>query len=410
MPSFSSQLRDTFRPNAAWWGFVAALGLTAIGINAIGSSSEPSLMGKQTQWLAISIVAMGVVCLPNPRVLSILTWPLLGIILAMMVVLIVPGVPSWLVHARKGARCWINLHFMDFQPSEIAKILFVMALARYMRYRENYRTLGGLMAPFAIMFIPVLLILAQPDLGTAMLFPPALFAILIAGGAKLKHIMPLIGIIVVAVGVNVAVIAYDPPPDPNALDQGRRLPDWMHVLRGYQEKRIASMMWPDRYKLHEGYQQDTALNLIGAGGVTGYCKDQAARIIYFNNLPEDHNDMVFTIIVNRWGMAGGMVVLLLYLLMTLAFLLVAARSKDPFARLTIVGFLGLIVFQASLNIAVNLGLAPVIGITLPFVSYGGSSLVASFMMVGIIINFASRRAALLARPSFEFDNPEAIFQ
>jgi cell division protein FtsW (lipid II flippase) len=400
LTAVTRRLREALRPNPAWIALAAALGLCAMGIGAIAISSHPDQAADQSRWLLISFGVLLATMLPHPRTISLLTWPLLALIVALLVVLIVPGVPSTLVHPRNGAKCWINFYFMDFQPSEIAKILFVLALARYMRYRENYRTLVGLLVPFVIMFVPIMLILGQPDMGTALLFLPALFVVLIAAGARMAHIWTLIGLAVLFVVLNVVIVMT--------------FPDELQILKPHQRDRIVSMISlarnEDQYTLSTAFQQDTAKNLVGAGGVTGYGQADAGTLVRLNKLPEDHNDMVFAIIVNRWGLLGGMAVLGCYLLLILSFLIVASRSKDPFVRLSVVGFAGLIGAQAAVNIAMNIGLAPIIGITLPFVSYGGSSLLASFMMLGLVMNFASRRPQMLARPSFEFDNADAVFQ
>lgn len=394
------KVRSALKPTAGWVALLAALALSAIGINAIGTSPEALKAADQARWLLIAFPVMLLVMVPHPRWLSLMTWPLLIIVTVMLTILIIPGVPNQIVHPRHGARSWINLYFMDFQPSELAKILFVMALARYMRFRENYRTLLGLLVPFLIMFIPVALIICQPDPGTALLFVPAMFAILVAAGARLSHIWWLLGLAALFVVVNVAIIFL--------------LPERMQVLRPHQRNRIISVLslskQETRYVKSTAFQQDTAMNLIGAGGLTGYSHKDAATLVDLNGLPEGHNDMAFAIIVNRWGLLGGLTVLGLYFIMLGAMLLVAARSKDPFVRLTTVGFVGLIGAQITVNIGMNLGLMPIIGITLPFISYGGSSLVASFIMIGMVLNFASRRAQILARPSFEFDNSDTIFQ
>ncbi|MDP6152926.1 MAG: FtsW/RodA/SpoVE family cell cycle protein, partial [Phycisphaeraceae bacterium] len=141
----------------------------------------------------------------------------------------------------------------------------------------------------------------------------------------------------------------------------------------------------------------------GGGGITGNPPSHARNLLHYNHLPERHNDMIFAVIVNRWGVIGGLVVLTLYVMLLGTMLTVAARSKDPFAQLSCVGFAALIFTQVVVNIGMTLGLLPIIGITLPFLSYGGSSLLASFAMIGLTMNFASRPTAPLVRPSFEFD-------
>ena len=407
------QLRAMLRPNVAWVGLFAALALTGIGIATITGTSRPDTAGDQALWLVISLCGMVVAMSVHPRVISLASGPLLAVGIVLLVLLLAPGVPRWLVSPRNGARCWVNLYFMDFQPSEIVKILFVMALARHMRFRQNYLTLRALLVPFCITFIPVTLIHMQPDSGTALLFVPALFVVLLAGGAKMRHVWTLIGLATAMVALNVAVIAYDPPPAPDGgaqLEAERRLPRWVHLLRPYQERRIASMLWPGPYKRHEGVQQTVSMRLVGAGQVAGYGAAASATLVDLNGLIYDHNDMIYAVIVNRWGLLGGLAVLGLYMVLMFSFLAVAAMSKDPFARLCIVGFVGLFVSQMLINIGMTIGLSPIIGITLPFVSYGGSSLLASFIVVGLVLNFAWRPPTMLARPSFEFDGGDAMFQ
>jgi cell division protein FtsW (lipid II flippase) len=223
---------------------------------------------------------------------------------------------------------------------------------------------------------------------------------LVAAGAKLRHLGLLLGLVVVMVGLNVAVALW--------------APDSMQILRPHQRARIVSMVslaqGDTRFIKSSAYQQDKAMTLVSAGGLTGYGAERSGTIVTFNKVPHVHNDMIFAVIANRWGALGVLGVLSLYLLLIVSFLLTAARSKDPLAQLSCVGFAGMIFTQVVINVGMNLGLLPITGITLPFISYGGSSLLATFIMIGLTLNFASRRPAMLARPSFEFDNPDAIFQ
>jgi cell division protein FtsW (lipid II flippase) len=391
-------LRALLKPNAAWFALAAAMALSVIGIFAIGTA-DPQYAPVQAQWLAIGLLVMVACLLPHPRAIGVTAGPLLVLTLVLLVLVIAPGVPRWLVPVRNGARCWINLRFMMFQPAELAKIVFILALARYLRYRENHRYFIGLLIPFLIMFIPVGLIVKQPDLGSALLFPPAVMGVLVAAGARLRHLCALLAIGILLVALNVAAI-YMLPKHP--------------VLKPHQVNRIRAMIsqaqGDTRYVKTIGYQQDKAMTLVGAGGASGYGAARAPLIVRLNSLPEDHNDMIFAVIVNRWGAVGGLATIGCYLVLVLSFLTVAGAVKDPFARLACVGFTGMLFTQASINIAMTLGIMPITGITLPFVSYGGSSLLSCFAMVGLVMNFASRRPAPLTRPSFEFDNADAIYQ
>jgi len=392
-PWLWSQLQRIGRPHPGLLTLGAALALTILGVAAI-ATVEPTVAAQQgRRWLPIALLVAAICALPRPRTIGQLSYAGFLAVLALLVLLIMPGVPGWLVPVRNGARSWIDLGLMNLQPSELAKIAFVLALAWYLRYRRSYRTLRGLLVPFLIMFVPVGLILKQPDLGTAMVFPPTLFAMLIAAGAKLRHITALLSIGVVAIAVNVSIIAFDAP-------------EWMHVLQPHQEARIESMIWPERFADGEAYQQKIAKRVVGSGGVTGYGAARSQTILTYNHLPLDHNDMIFAVIVNRWGAVGAISVILLYLLLLSSFVLAAVRAKEPFTRLATTGLAALIFAQAAINMAVTVGLLPITGITLPLVSYGGSSLVATYIMIGLAINFASRRPAPLTRPSFEFDEPD----
>ncbi len=395
-----TRLRQLLSLHPGWLALFAALALSVIGIAAIGTVAIPEATKMARFWLPVSLAVMAVCAIPRPRWIGYASYPLFAAVLIVLILMALPFMPRAIVPVRNGARAWISLGSITLQPSELIKVLFVLSMAWYLRYRSSYRTLRGLLVPFFIMFIPVALILKQPDLGTALLFAPTLFVMLVAAGAKLRHLGFLLGLVVLAISVNVAVALW--------------APDNMQLLRPHQRARIVSMVslaqGDTRFIKSTAYQQDKAMTLVSAGGLTGYGAERSATIVKFNRVPHVHNDMIFAVIANRWGVLGVLGVLGLYLTLTASFLLIAGRSKDPLAQLSCVGFAGMIFTQVVINIGMNLGMLPVTGITLPFISYGGSSLVATFIMVGLALNFASRRPAMLARPNFEFDNPDAIFQ
>ncbi len=404
MHALIQRISDLFRPHAGWLTLLAAVCLAGIGIAAIatvpldagGAGTDYAV--KQTKWLIIALVIMLPLTLPHTKLIGGLAYPLLIATVAMLGFVILPFMPESIVPVRNNIRAWIDLKFMLFQPSELAKIAFILALAWYLRHRDSYRTLTGLLLPFALLLIPVLLILKQPDLGSAMLFGPVLFAMLVAAGARMKHMGTLAALTLLGLAMNLLIILYAPP--------------WMQVLKGYQRDRIIAMIdlmqGGTRYIADQAYQQNIGMTLIGSGQGVGLGAARAETILRYNPLPEAHNDMIFAVIVNRWGWSGAMIVLSLFVLLVGSFLVIAARNKNPFARLVVVGFAALIFTQMTINIGMAAGLLPVIGITLPFVSYGGSSLVTAFMMVGLTMNFAATRPAIITRPSFEYDYADAI--
>lgn len=386
--------------NPAWFSVAAAIALSLIGIATIRLTEDADTLGiwkKQLIFTAVGVIACAICAMPSPRTWRYLAYPsMIGAIVLLLFVL-VPFVPHEIVRPRNGARRWINLVITDFQPSEAAKIVLVLALANYLRYRKNYRTLRGLLVPFLIMLVPMGLILVEPDLGTAMLFGPVLFAMLLAAGAKLKHLFTIAGLGVVTVSViaTISVLAaQQKPPAYPILEkhQVERLQGLVNQIRG--DRRQADTI---------NYQAFKAMTIIGSGGFLGLGPERSRLIIRTQHLPEDHNDMVFSVVVNRWGFVGATMMIGLYVVYLIGLVMTAATTMNPFGRLVCVGFAAIIASQMIVNIGMNIGLLPITGMTLPFVSYGGSSLVATFAMTGIALAIALRPPGYFARPSFEFD-------
>ncbi|MEM9373955.1 MAG: FtsW/RodA/SpoVE family cell cycle protein, partial [Planctomycetota bacterium] len=332
-----------------------------------------------------------VIAAPHYRFVGLFSWPVYIVCIALLVMLLLPVVPTWLVRPRNGARAWINLGLMDFQPSEVTKIAFVLLVSRYLRFRSQHRRLKGLIVPGLFAAVPVALITVQPDLGTASLFVPALFAVLIAAGARLRHLT----LIVVCAALSAPAV--------------------YPFLEDHQKTRIVGLL-----KQFQGdtttaqdinFQSMTAQRLIGAGELAGRGDTAARALVHYNRLPEAHNDMVFAVVVNRFGMVGGLGVMALYLLWVAGAWLVAATCRDPLGRLIAAGLPAFIGAQAVINIGMNLGVLPIIGITLPFVSYGGTSLVTCWLMTGLVVNVALHKPRPPFRASFEYaddDGPDPM--
>lgn len=387
---------DVTLRHGAWLCVLSALALSVLGIYIIDVGVSPGIPGietppsdaalvtKQMLFLLVGVTAATIASLPHFRHIRLLAWPAMCIVIALLLFLLVPGVPRWLVTPRNGARAWINLGPLDFQPGEVAKIAYVLVLADYFRYRSNHRTLTGLLPPALITLVPVGLITLEPDLGTALLFVPCLFAMLVAAGARLKHLAAII-----LIGALAGPLAYP-------------------LLKPHQQQRIVGLI-----NMIQGnpegaddinYQSLTAVRLAGAGGVWGLSEEKSRAVVHFNRLPERHNDMIFAVIVNRFGLVGGLGVMGLYAVWMLGALITSARCKDPFGRLIVVGFTVIIASQMYINVGMNLALLPIIGLTLPFVSYGGSSMLTVWVMTGLVLGVAMRPPSRLARPTFEFDD------
>lgn len=299
-----------------------------------------------------------------------------------------------------GARRWFEGPF-DFrvQPSELMKPLLVIALARWLEFRDAPQRLRDLVVPVGLALAPAALVKIEPDLGTALLFVPILAAILYAAGARKRFFVAAVVVAAVA-----APLAYYSP----FLEtfQKNRIATFLTSVRELsadvaEARRAAKEAPPERkreadaaadalevrlveLKRGSGYQSHCAQTSIGSGGLLGKGLGRGPQN-QLEYLPASHTDFVFAVIAEEWGFVGSVVVLLLFTLLGLAFLSVAAGTRDRFSRLVCVGAAACLLPQAFANVAMASGLMPVTGIPLPFVSHGGSSLFASFALLGMVL-------------------------
>lgn len=375
------------RVHAGWIIVIAAFLLMLLGVEAI-DTTRPAAANRQFMLGGFGMMcAILVACIPQKRFRQA-SWWLYVLGLLLLLILLVPGVPDSIVHPRNGARRWINFGFIDMQPSELAKIAFVFAMASHLRFKNHYRRFKGLLLALFVAIPPMFLILVEPDLGTAMLFLPALLAMLIAAGAKYRHLL--------VIGLLALIAASSMYP----------------ILRPHQKDRIHAMIaqvqGDTRYEQTIGYQGARAKMLIGAGQATGVGMELASELLDANHLPEEHNDMIFAVIALRWGFWGAIGMWALYGLLGVGGIIAAIGCKDPFPRLVAVGLTTMMLSQMVINTAMTLGLAPITGLTLPFVSAGGSSLVITWLMVGILFGIAMRRDPRMTREGFQFSNEGAL--
>ena len=376
------------------WPVLAAVGvLASIGLLSVWSD-DPAAGRKQLMFLGVAVAGMAAFQAVNYQTLGRFAWGFYILSAALCIYTIVPfthreglfGVPY-----RNGARAWINLGVMTLQPAELMKISFIMVLARYLRFRSNYRTLFGLFPPFALAMVPLGLILKQPDLGTALTFIPVLFVMLFVAGAKLTHLVT-----VVAMGLAVAPLLWFSGLE--SVPVFRHLPE---IVKPYQRARVYAMFDSSPSTLRDtGFQQHNALIAFGSGGVAG---KGAGNIPVGRRVPEAHNDMVFALIGEQFGFFGAAVVLAAYIVLFAAGLEISAATREPFGKLVAPGIVALLAGQTFLNLMVAMKLMPVTGVTLPFVSYGGSSLLASFLAAGLLLNIGQNRPIVMARDAFEFE-------
>jgi rod shape determining protein RodA len=288
-------------------------------------------------------------------------WIYLGILLLLMYVLFFGAV-------RGGSRRWIDLGVVNLQPSEFAKAALALVLAKFFgESRRGAITREDLAIAAAITAVPLLLIARQPDLGTAVTLIPVVFAIAYVAGMSMR----IVGILAL-VGVLVAPVA------------------WKFALKDYQRERISTFLDPAQDAKGAGYQQIQARITVGSGGLwgKGFTKGTQGQLRF---LPVAHNDFIFSVLAEEQGFAGVLVTLGLYLFVILRALEAARLAKDRLGAYLVLGVLASFTFQVIYNVTMSAGLAPVKGLTLPLMSYGGSSMIATLAAFGLILNVRMRR-------------------
>jgi cell division protein FtsW (lipid II flippase) len=389
-----------------WPVLVAVTVLSALGVLSIWADTRgdnnPEWI-KQLIFLGIALGCMTLFQAIDYRTIGRFSWGFYLLSLLLLIYTVVPFTHAGpgdnrilMVPQTNGSYAWINFRIMRFQPAELTKIAFVMVMARYLRFRSNYRTLRGLLAPFALAMVPLALILKQPDLGTALIFIPALFAMLFVAGAKLWHLAAIVGM-----GVAMGPLLWLC----GSAEQGAPgLPVFKHMptfVRSYQRERVYAMFRDDpATRLAKGLQQFRALTAIGSGGMGG---KGAGNVPIGRRVPEAHNDMIFALIAEQFGFVGSAAVLLSYIVLFAAGIEIAAGTREPFGKLLAIGVVSLLAGQTFLNLMVAVKLLPVTGVTLPFISYGGSSLLASYMAAGLLLNIGQNRPLVMANNAFEFE-------
>lgn len=346
----------------------AAIGLIAYSIVIIALSTQDDVAGnpyyyviRQSIYAIVGVALM----LALARVDYSRFRELRVGIYGTLVVLV--GMVLLLAQATRGSQRWIELPFFTFQPSEIGKVLLVLALAgfaidRARRETEWHRTvrllvLGG---------IPMALILLQPDLDTALVYGVITLTVMFLAGISWSHFAVLGGLALAGV-LTVLVLA------PAA---------GIPILEGYQADRVTAFLNPSADPSDASYQTNQSLIAIGSGGKTGLGEEATQATSGF--LPEARTDFIFAVSAERWGFVGAAILLSLYALLVWRALRIATLSKNLYGSLVAGAFAAMLLFQVFINVGMNLGILPVAGIPLPLVSYGGSSVLATFIAIGII--------------------------
>ncbi len=330
-----------------------------ISISFIDSVSA-SYASKQMQWIVVAFFVSLIAMYFDYRWLVRNSWLLYG--LGIFLLFATAGMGEM----RNGSRRWIKLGPILFQTSDFMKIATILLLARILSQNSNKEKLMSLFLPFGVVALPCSLILLQPDMGTSLVFVPILFAMIFIAGANTKHLKT---IIIMALLLLPIVYSYG--------------------LKDYQQKRVKMFLFQNtmtqKERQAEGYHLTQSMIAHGSGGFAGKGLGEGTQNRH-GFLPERHTDFIFAVVGEEWGFIGTTVLLLLYLFLFSAMLMAAYSVSCSSGQLIIVGVVALMVMQTLVNTSMTVGMAPITGLPLPFMSYGGTSLLFCCCCVGIILS------------------------
>ena len=352
-----------------WVLLATALTLALVGIATIFSATltqGPYHYQRQFYWLLVGIIFMVAVLIFDYSLLERFAYFIYGASIITLVAVLVVG------EKGGGAQRWLSLGFISFQPSEFAKVAFTIALAKHLSSKEvHHPGLGPkeLIVPALLLLVPFLLVVKEPDLGTSLIF--VLIFITMVLMVKVRF-WTIVG---------------------SALAFASLLPFAFLSLKDYQKARLLSFLDPAKDPLGSGYHVLQSKIAIGSGGILGrgFTKGTQGSLMF---LPEHHTDFVFPVLAEEWGFAGSFLLLVLFLVLLLRAIEITGSAKDRFGFLLSMGITSMIFWHLVTNMGMAMGLLPVVGVPLPFLSYGGSFLLTIMISIGILLNIGMRRFIL----------------
>jgi rod shape determining protein RodA len=353
---------------------LATLGLAACSLVAINGATANDVPGdpnyyvfRQGLFAAAGLVVMYAASRIDYSRLRELKYGVYGLMIASIAVVFLLGVTT------RGAKAWIETPLFNLQPSELGKVLLVIALSGFLVDRGRRFNRQSTASIMVLGLFPTMLVLAQPDLGTALVYVVGTVAVLFVAGAPWRHFAALT--VLGAIGIALALVAL-----PAA---------GVEVLKPYQVDRLTSFLHPSGDPGEEGYQQQQSKIAIGSGEKTGRGVDDATQTS-LNFLPEHHTDFIFAVIGETYGFAGCALVLSLYALLVWRALRILTLAKNLFGALIAGGITLMLLFQLFVNVGMNVGIMPITGVPAPLLSYGGSSLLATFLAIGLLQSIHAR--------------------
>ena len=378
-----------------------------VGITAIYSASynwdlglAGSIYEKQIIWALLGVTVMVITMVIPLKLFYALAYVLYGLTIALLILVL-----------ELGDRRWFNIGPIHIQPSELAKITTVLVIARFLAYRSRDLTRArAYIPPLLFVLVPILLVFKQPDLGTALVFSILILPMFFWAGARPVHLFflispaltlicafhpwMLVAMVLLLIGslflerprlftasilllVNLAVAVIAPYM-------------WENKLHDYQKRRILTFLDPNMDKLGAGYQVIQSKIAIGSGGLKGkgFLEGTQTKLAF---LPEQHTDFIFSVICEEFGFIGAFFVLALFIFILWRALSIATQAKSRFSSLTAIGLATILLFHIFVNIGMTVGLMPVTGLPLPFLSYGGSTLITNMILVGLLLNIYANR-------------------
>ena len=366
------------------WGLIACvLAIAGLGIWNLASAARPphaTVWTSQTIYLGVSLFAGLMVCLVDYRWIQRMTLPIYVLNILALIAL------RFIGHKAKGAESWFVLGPIRVQPAEFMKIGVILMLAKIYHddFRPNQAAYGlvRLWKPVLVMGVPFVLVLVQPDLGTAMMIGLSSLTVILFGKVRWYLAGTLLAG-VLAVGIVIWNDYVRDVPEP-------RTTIVRHMLKKHQSQRISGWLDPESDLRGSGYHAAQSKIAVGSGGLSGKGWREGTQT-GLSFLPEQHTDFIFSVWAEEHGFIKGVVLLVLYGLIFSLGLAVGFNARDRFGAFVAVGVVAMLFWQVFENIGMVIGVLPVTGITLPLMSYGGSSLVSVMLSIGLLVNISMRR-------------------
>jgi rod shape determining protein RodA len=353
----------------------AVVALAVIGLFAIYSATHQSLSAvgldpgrfvkRQVTFLGVGLVVLMIAASVDYRLLKVYAGIAYVSSLALLLLVQTP-----LGTTVRGSQRWFEMFGFQLAPSEIAKLALIAMLAAFLSELRGELTLHDVFRASGLAAVPAVLVFLQPDLGTSIVFAAILFGVLIVAGARARYlgIIALTAVVLIFAGFQVGLV------------------------KEYQVERLRAFLDPANVDQNARYNREQAEIAIGSGGLLGlgYLQGTQTNLDF---VPEQHTDFVFTVVGEEFGFAGAAALLALYALVLWRAFRIASQSRDPFATLLASGIASMLALQMFVNVGMNIGIMPITGIPLPFVSYGGSSLLLNFASIGLLLNLHMRRSA-----------------